>query len=148
MDSRASEPYGFFDVNTAATFGAAAECIIPAEPGLPGGGAERVLRVADRMLARRPAADRKKLAVFLRVLEQLPRLRYGRRFSALSAQQRARVLAFLAGASVPLLRVGLFGLKTYVLMGYYGSESAWAELEYPGPRTDAPAAIASRRAPP
>jgi hypothetical protein len=148
MDSRTGEPYGFFDANTAATFGAAAECIIPAESGSPGGGAERVVRVADRMLARRSAADRKKLAVFLRALEQLPRLRYGRRFSALSAEQRARVLAFLSNSGVPLLRVGLFGLKTYVLMGYYGSEAAWAELEYPGPRTDAPAAIASRRTPP
>jgi hypothetical protein len=91
------------------------------------------------MLARRPLADQKKIALFLRALERLPILRYGRPFSALRAEQRVRVLAFLSGTGIsPLLRVGTLGVKTYVLMGYYGSELSWAELSYPGPRTDAP----------
>jgi hypothetical protein len=131
--------YRFFDAQTARTFRAAGECIVPDEPESPGGGSERVLRVADAMLSRRPPADRRKIAAFLRALELLPLVRYGRRFSALRTEQRARVLAFLGSTTIsPLLRLGAFGIKTYVLMGYYGSESTWAELSYPGPRTDAP----------
>jgi hypothetical protein len=127
----------FFDAKTAATFRAAAECIIPAEPGSEGGGCEQVLLVADRMLAARAHADQRKVAAFLRALELLPVVRYGRRFSALRADQRARVLAFLGSTRLhPLLRVGTFGVKTYALMGYYGSDLAWTELRYPGPRTD------------
>ncbi len=137
--SGSTRAYGFFDSRTARTFRAAGECIVPDEPGSPGGGSEQVLRVADAMLARRPPADQKKIAAFLRALELLPLVRYGRRFSALRAEQRARVLAFLGSTTIsPLLRLGTFGIKTYVLMGYYGSESTWAELSYPGPRTDAP----------
>jgi hypothetical protein len=131
--------YGFFDPQTARTFRAAGSCIVPDEPGSPGGGSEQVLCVADAMLARRPQADQRKIAAFLRALELLPLVRYGRRFSALRAEQRARVLGFLGSTTIsPLLRLGTFGIKTYVLMGYYGSESTWAELSYPGPRTDAP----------
>jgi hypothetical protein len=137
--STSASGYRCFDRQTAATFRAAGECIVPPEPGSQGGGGEPVLRVVDRMLARRPPADQKKIALFLRALERLPILRYGRPFSVLRAEQRARVLAFLASTRIsPLLRVGTLGIKTYVLMGYYGSELSWPELSYPGPRTDAP----------
>ena len=138
--SASASAYRFFDSHTARTFRAAGACIVPDEPGSPGGGSEQVLRVADAMLARRPPADQKKIGAFLRALELLPLVRYGRRFSTLRAEQRARVLAFLGSTTIsPLLRLGTFGIKTYVLMGYYGSDSSWAELSYPGPRTDAPA---------
>ena len=137
--------YRFFDRKTAATFRAAAECIIPAEPGSLGAGCEQALVTADRMIAVRSPADQRKLAAFLRALEVLPLLRYGRRFSRLRPAQRERVLSFLGATSIhPLLRVGTFGVKTYALMGYYGSELAWAELRYPGPRRDAPRAAGVR----
>lgn len=127
--------YRFFDDDTARTFLAAAECIVPDEPGSPGAGSEVVLRVADRMIGMRPAADQRKIATFLRAIERVPRLRYGARFSALSLERRSAVLAFFESTRLhPLLRVGTFGLKTFVLMGYYGSELAWGEMHYPGPR--------------
>jgi hypothetical protein len=135
----AESRYRFFDAKTAATFRAAAACIIPAEPGSEGGGCEQVLRVADRMLAARPLADQRKVAAFLRALELLPLLRHGKRFSALRTEQRERVLSFLGSTRLhPLLRIGTFGVKTYALMGYYGAGLAWAEMRYPGPRADAP----------
>lgn len=127
--------YRFFDAHTAQTFRAAAECIVPAEEGSPGAGVDIVVRIADRMLGMRPGSDQRKVATFLRTLEQLPRLRYGAPFSSLSAQRRTAVLRFLERTRLhPLLRVGTFGVKTFVLMGYYGSELAWRELHYPGPR--------------
>jgi hypothetical protein len=140
--------YRFFDAKTAATFRAAAECVVPPESGSPGGEAEQVLLVADRMIGMRSPSDRHKIATFLRALELLPIVRYGRCFSALPAEQRGRVLAFLSNTRLhPLLRVGTFGVRTYALMGYYGSELAWAELRYPGPRGDAPAAPLGKTTP-
>jgi hypothetical protein len=140
MESRPDDDrYRFFDAGTAATFRAAADCIVPAEPGSAGAGCEQAVRVADAMLARRAAPDRRKFAAFLRALELLPVVRYGRRFSSLSPELRSRVLAFLSATGIhPLLRVGAFGVKTYALMGYYGSELAWTEMHYPGPRPDRP----------
>jgi hypothetical protein len=127
--------YRFFDARTERTFRAVAECIVPAEEGSPGAGIDLVVRVADRMLGVRPEGDQKKVAAFLRAIEQLPRLRYAAPFSALALEQRTAVLRFFERTRLhPLLRVGIFGVKTFVLMGYYGSELAWRELHYPGPR--------------
>jgi hypothetical protein len=132
------QKYAFFSETSARTFRSAALVIVPEDPGSPGGAADDVLEIADRMFARRPAADRKLFATFLGVLERLPVLRYGRAFSRLSAERRARVLGWFENNRVARLRQGFFGLKTFVLMGYYGSQQRFAELGYPGPRADVP----------
>lgn len=142
MGDTHAEGYRFFDAATLPVFAAAAGCIVPAEPGSPGSpGADdaRCLRVADAMIAERPAADQRLLRVFLRAVQLLPVLRYGRPFTRLSSSQRTTVLRFLEqNRAVPGLRAGFFGLKNFALLGYYGSELSFGELGYPGPRTDAP----------
>jgi hypothetical protein len=131
--------YRYFDARTLPVFRAAAACIVPAEPGSAGGDDPACLLLADQMISGRPAGDRRLLTVFLRVLEWLPLLRYGRRFSGLSPVRQAAVLRFLEqNRFVPRLRAGFFGLKNFVLLGYYGHDAAHAELGYPGPRLDAP----------
>jgi len=145
MGEARTDGYRFFDAATLPVFAAAAGCLVPAEPGGPGGvaspGADdpRCLRVADAMIAERPVADRRLLRVFLFAVQLLPVMRYGRRFTRLSVPQRNAVLRFLErNRAVPKLRAGFFGLKNFALLGYYGSELSFAELGYPGPRTDAP----------
>jgi len=130
--------YSFFTARTLATFRAAAACIVPAEDGSPGADSAAALTLADAALAGRPARDRKLLTVFLRALEVLPVLRYGRRFSALSPEKRARFLASLESNRFSKFRQGFYGVKTFALLGYYGSAGTWTELGYPGPRKDAP----------
>jgi hypothetical protein len=123
----------------ARTFRAAAAVIVPDADGVPGADRDEVIRLADEALARRPAGDRKKLLLFLGAVEKLPILRYGRPFSKLPLDKRQRVLEFFGTSeAVPKLRQGYYGLKTFVLMGFYGSERSFAELGYPGPRLDAP----------
>lgn len=130
--------YRFFTAQTVVTYRAAAACIVPSDEQSPGGDSDAALGLADAALADRPARDRKLLGTFLRALEFLPVLRYGRRFSKLPPEKRARFLASLERSRVPELRQGFFGVKTFALMGYYGHPSTWAELGYPGPRLDAP----------
>ena len=139
MGDQRTDGYRFFDATTLPVFAAAAACIVPEEPGSPGGGDPRCLGVADAMIAERPAADQRLLRAFLRAVQLLPVLRYGRPFTKLSPTQRSAVLRFLEqNRLVPRLRAGFFGLKNFALLGYYGSDLPFAELGYPGPRTDAP----------
>src|ERR1041385_3671303 len=131
--------YRFFDDRTVLTFRAAAACIVPSEPDSPGADSDEAIAIADRALAARPQRDRKLLATFLRAVEVLPVLRYGRMFSKLDADRRRAFLRFLESTRLfSKFRQGFFGLKTFALLGYYGLEGTWEELAYPGPRLDAP----------
>jgi hypothetical protein len=139
MDDAHDEPYRFFDPGTARSFRALAACVVPADGDAPGADDPRCLRLADAALAERPEQDRKLLSTFLRALEWLPMLRHGRRFSSLGV---ARATAFLNALErnrlVPALRAGVFGVKAYALLGFYGHELSFDEIRYPGPRRDAP----------
>jgi hypothetical protein len=129
----------FFTPQAAETFRSAASVILPELEGALAADRDEVIEIADAALSRRPRGDQQKLLLFLGVVEKLPVLRYGKRFSKLSADKRARVLTFFEqNRTVPKFRQGLFGLKTFVLMGHYGSSKAFAEIGYPGPRMDAP----------
>jgi hypothetical protein len=134
-----TEPYLFFTADTVRTFRAAAACIVPSEPDSEGADAEAAIRIADRALSERPARDRALLNAFLKAVELLPVLRYGRRFSRLDSERQATFLRFLETTrAFAKLRQGFFGLKAFALMGYYGMDATWRELGYPGPRLDAP----------
>src|SRR6185503_1143755 len=104
----------FFTVTSAATFRAVAGRIVPSEPDSPGADCEAALRIADRALFERPERDRRLLTVFLKVLEYLPVLRYGRRFSRLRPEAQHAVLRFFeTNRWVARLRQGFFGVKTF-----------------------------------
>lgn len=134
-----ADGYRFFDDKTLATFRAAAGCIVPSEPGSPGADSDAALQLADSALSERPEADRRLLSTFLRAIELLPVIRYGRTFSRLSRDEQAAVLVWLeSNRLTKKFRQGFFGLKTFALLGYYASELSWSELAYPGPRLDAP----------
>jgi len=139
MGNEALPQYRFFDRTTLPIFAAAAACIVPTEPHSPGADDPRCLLVADGMIAERPAADQQLLRAFLRALQLLAVLRHGRAFTALSPARRLSLLRALErNRLLPRLRAGVFGLKNFALLGYYGSELCFGELGYPGPRMDAP----------
>ena len=81
-------------------------------------------------LAIRPPKLQRQLLTFIRLVEWLPLPRYGRRFTRLDADRRTRVLRALQDAPVLLLRRGCWGLRTLVLMGYYGRPAALQEIGY------------------
>lgn len=133
------DSYRFFTPGTAATFRAVAACIVPSEPGSPGADTDEALALADRAIAERPAKDKKLLSAFLAAVERLPILRYGRPFRRLSREQQVAFLHFVEkNPWLGKLRQGFFGLKTFALLGYFGLERTWHEIDYPGPKLDAP----------
>jgi hypothetical protein len=81
-------------------------------------------------LASRPAALQRQFRFFLRIVEWFPVLRFGRRFTRLDPARRTRFLRSLQDSPLLLMRRGAWGLRTLVLMGYYGRPEARGEIGY------------------
>jgi hypothetical protein len=81
-------------------------------------------------LSKRPPSVRRQLALFVRILDALPLLRWGRRFHTLGAARRVRFLDAMQYSPIPLLRRGLWGLRTLVFLGYYARPDVQTTLGY------------------
>ena len=86
--------------------------------------------LVDAALGDRPLELQRRLQLFLRAIEWLPLLRFGRRFTSLLPAQRARFLSSLENHHLQLIRSGFWGLRTLVLLGYYGRPEALAAIGY------------------
>ncbi len=115
---------------TPSVFRAVATCVVPEAGGLDAAQWDEMAAIVARAIAARPRALQRQLALFFTLLEWLPLLRYGRRLSRLDAGRRARVLDRLQRAPVLLLRRGFWGVRTLILMGYYGRPAAAAAIGY------------------
>ena len=78
----------------------------------------------------RPPALRRQLQLFLRAIEWLPVVRYGRTFTSLGDDQRSRILRHLQDHRVERIRCGFWGLRTLALLGYYGRSEAAHAIGY------------------
>lgn len=116
-----------------AVFLAAADVIIPPDGTGPGGGSLNTAGVADWSLGRMPEALRKKFLLLLSVLNILGLFFGLKLFKNLVEEKRAKVLAWMESAPLGLFRMGFFGLKNFVCMGYYTREDVWRAIGYDGP---------------
>jgi len=83
----------------------------------------------------RPPALRRQLQLFLRAIQWLPVVRYGRTFTALQDEQRSRVLRYLQDHPIKRIRCGFWGLRTLAFLGYYGRPEGANAIGYrPDPR--------------
>ena len=111
-------------------FRALAGTIVPDAAALDTAGWQSLETVIARALRDRPAALRRQLGVFIRVLNVLPLLRWGRTFERLDATRRVRFLRAVERAPLLLVRRGFWGLRTLIYMGYYGRPETHAALGY------------------
>ena len=84
----------------------------------------------ERALAARPASLRRELSLFIRVLDLTARLRTGRGLAALDEARRAAFLERVAASPLPLLRRGVWGLRTLVMLGWYTQPSVTRAIGY------------------
>lgn len=112
------------------TFRALARSIVPEAARLDEAGWAELEATVEAALAKRPPDMRRQLAVFVRLLDFLPRLRWLRPFRKLSDEQRTRFLRGIETSRIFLVRRGFWGLRTLVYMGYYGRPQAHAEIGY------------------
>lgn len=107
-----------------------ARTIVPEAEALDEGGWVELERIVEQGLASRPSSVRRQLRLFVRALDLLPLLRFGRTFRALDHQRRTRFLLAVQDAPLLLVRRGFWGLRTLVFMGYYGRAGAAATIGY------------------
>lgn len=112
------------------TFRAIAVTVVPDASALDEAGWNDLDALVEKTLARRPPAMRRQLVLFVRAIEHLPRLRWGRPFADLSPDERTRFLSGLEHAPLLLLRRGFWGLRTLVFLGYYARPEAAAAIGY------------------
>ncbi len=111
-------------------FRAVATCVVPEATRLEVAQWDEMEAIVARAIAARPRSVRRQLALFLILLEWLPLLRYARRLSRLDAARRANFLDRLQRAPLLLLRRGFWGVRTLILMGYYGRPAAVTDIGY------------------
>ena len=109
-------------------FHAAAEVVVPELARRPATVRDEVEAAVERALADRPPPLRRQLVVFLRLLNLLSLLRFGRRLTSLDPVRRTRLLTALQDSPVLLLRRGVWGLRTLIFLGYYARPAAAAEI--------------------
>lgn len=115
------------------TFLAAAARIVPGDNDAPGANTLETAGVVDYALGRLDPDLRALFFKFLGAVEVMGVFFGGRTFSKNSASARDRQLRWLERSPISKFRLGFFGLKSYVCMGYYTREDIWRELHYGGP---------------
>jgi hypothetical protein len=139
-------------------FRALAVAIVPEACALTMSGWAEVEATVEAALAKRPASVRRQLVVFIRALDLLPVLRWGRPFRRLDPELRDRYLRAVERSPVFMVRRGFWGLRTLVYMGFYTRPEAYGAvgysarlrgwLEHPDTPATALALLEGRPAPP
>ena len=119
--------------NRLLTFSSVADRIIPEDENSPGGGSMQTAAVVDWYMKRIPENIRKQILLFLDVIQFTGIFFGGKRFSNNNIQDQERQLKWMENNKVRLFRMGFFGIKTFIEMGYYTREDIWKTINYDGP---------------
>jgi hypothetical protein len=111
-------------------FRAAAEAFVPEVSQLPPEEWEELESIVEFALARRPAALRKQIIAFMRLLDLMPLAAHGTRLRKLDPRRRTAFLNALQRSRLLLVRRGVWGLRTLVFMGYYTRSAAARAVGY------------------
>lgn len=112
------------------TFRALAEAFVPETAGLSEPDWAEVAAIVEGMLAGQPGRRRVQLRLLISLVNVLAMLRYGRPATRLDSERRTRLLETLSRAPILLLRRGVWGLRTLVMMGYYARSAGAAATGY------------------
>ncbi len=119
--------------NKLLTFSSVADRILPADENSPGGGSLETAAVVDWYMKKVPEDIRKKILLFLDVIQFTGIFFGGKKFSNNSIQDQEKQLKWMENNKIRLFRMGFFGIKTFVEMGYYTREEIWSAICYDGP---------------
>lgn len=84
----------------------------------------------DEALAQRPITLQRQFGLLMSVMRWSPVLRYGRPLDALPPASQDAVLRWFQDAPAQKLRSGFWGLRTLILMGYYGRPAVGPVIAY------------------
>lgn len=111
-------------------FRAVTRAVAPASSDLDEDGWLRAEEIVDGALRDRPASVRRQLLLFVKALELLSRLRYGRSLDGLEPERLHSFLLAFERSPLLLARRGFWGIRTLAYMGYYGQTEVRAGVGY------------------
>ena len=111
-------------------FRAVVATVVPEASNLEEPEWEELEQLAGDALISRSVSERRQLRWFLRAIQWLPVVRWGRCFTALDSARRQRFLSYLQGHRILRIRAGFWGLRTLALLGYYGRPQASRAIGY------------------
>ncbi|MFQ5791460.1 MAG: hypothetical protein ACE5JI_13390 [Acidobacteriota bacterium] len=119
---------------------AVAATVAPEAWELDEAGWAKLERLMEDSLRSRPRPLQRRVKLFLGLIQWTPWLWYGRPFTSLDIRRRTRFLSYLESHPIRVIRVGFWGLRTLVMLGYYGQPMVARAIGYrPDPRGwDAP----------
>ncbi len=109
---------------------AIARRIVPESATLTPEGEAGFIDLVEDALATRPESMRRQFSLFLSILRSAPLVRFGRRLDHLDGARQDAVLRWFQDAPIQLLRSGFWGVRTLILMGYYGRTETGGALAY------------------
>jgi hypothetical protein len=86
--------------------------------------------VIDQALVSRPKAVRKQLSAFISLIRIMTFVRHAKSFTALPTRQRFGLLHSLETSRIAILRKGMWGLRTVLMMGFYARPNAAIAIGY------------------
>lgn len=107
-----------------------ADRIVPEMAEMDQAGRERFLEIVEATLMTRSPSIRRQFGVFLNILNLSPIPTRFRSLMRLSPEARDLMLRKFQYSSSKLLRIGLWGLKTLIFMGYYGQEAVKRKIGF------------------
>ncbi len=120
----------FFLAPVREAFRAVATTVVPEAARLDEAGWAEMEEVIQAQLAARPEGLRRQIRLFVRLLQGLPVFRHAARLTSLDAAGRAAFLGRMQRSPVTIFRVGFWGLRSLVFLGYYGSKRGVAATGY------------------
>jgi hypothetical protein len=104
--------------------------IVPASATMPPGARDAMMDLIDETLASRTPAMRRQLGLFLAAMRWLPCLRYLRPLDRLDGSRQDVALRWFQNHPLQIVRGGFWGVRTLVLLGYYGQPGAGPSIRY------------------
>jgi hypothetical protein len=111
-------------------FRAITRAAVPASEAFDDARWSRAEEIVDGALADRPSGVRRQVVLFVRVVDTLARVRFGRGLGSLPVARVRTLMGSLERAPVPLLRRGLWGVRTLAFMGCYAQDGVREALGY------------------
>ena len=104
--------------------------IVPASAGMTSEARDAMMALIEGTLASRTPAMRRQFRLFLRVLRWLPLVRYLRPLDRLNGARQDAALRWFQDHPVQVIRGGFWGVRTLVLLGYYGQPANGPSISY------------------
>lgn len=111
-------------------FRAVLNAVVPEAAPLSEGEWHEAQAIMARALAPRPAAVRRQIGLFMRLLDLAALVRHGRTLAALSTDDATHLFEGLSQSKFVLLRRGVWGVRTLAFMGYYARAEAASAIGY------------------